>query len=261
MIRLLQIPASLLGLLTVALAVLLAVAGLLLMRRRTSHSVLKESNDLADSVYSMIGVLYAVLLAFVVVVVWEQFRSAEEHTLMEASAIVDLIRDARAFPPEVRDKLQKSLVDYAADVANNEWPAMKKGVPVAQESEAFERIWSRYLEFSPQTNEQIAFYTESISRLNDLATKRKLRILSSQSELPPELWILLIGGSFISVFFTYLLGTENHRVHVAVVALLSALLGFVLFLIFSLEHPYSGSLSVKPEAFHHILTMKLQGTP
>ena len=37
-----------------------------------------------------------------------------------------------------------------------------------------------------------------------------------------------------------------------------ALLGFVLFLIFSLEHPYSGNLSVKPAGFEKIIASAKQ---
>ena len=77
--------------------------------------------------------------------------------------------------------------------------------------------------------------------------------MSSEAELPGIMWVLLIGGSCISVGFTFFFGTENVRLHAIIVGLLSALLGFVLFLTFSLEHPYSGNLSVKPAGFEKII--------
>lgn len=236
----------------------LSLTGLALVRRRWSQAALKESNDLADPVYSMIGVLYAVLLAFIVVVVWEQFTAAGEHTLMEAGAVSDLYRDAGGFPPDTRAELRHHLVNYANDVVDHEWPAMEKGEPVNLESEAFRQLWSGYLNYQPETNTQIAFYNESIGRLNELGGKRKNRILSSESELPSILWVLLIGGSVICIGYTFLFGTENHAVHMVVVAFLSAVLAFVLFLIFSLEHPYSGSLSVRPDGFQYFLRTAAQ---
>jgi hypothetical protein len=253
MIQLLQIPAPLLGTLIVSLVIVCSIVGLLAVRRHWSHEVLTSSNDVTDSVYSMIGALYAVLLAFVVVVVWGQFTIAEDRAQIEAGDVGDLFREAGAFPPETRNELQAHLINYARDVVDREWPAMAKGESIELESPAFKQLWAGYMKIQPETNAQIAFHNESINRLNDLGNKRQLRILSSQSELPAMLWVLLIGGSIISILYTYLLGTESRGVHLLVVIMLSALLGFALFLIFSLEHPYSGSLSVKPDGFRHVL--------
>lgn len=253
MIRLLQIPAGVLGTIIVLVVVSLFVSGLLVARRRLNQEKLRNSNDVADSVYSMVGVLYAVLLAFMVVVVWEQYTTAEDHAQLEGSAVGDLLRETQAFSPEVRGVLRAHLINYAKDVVDHEWPAMAAGENVSIESPAFRTLWGGYLAFQPAGNEQMAFYSDSISRLNELGNHRKIRILSSHAELPGMLWILLIGGSVISIFFTYVFGTENGGVHVLVVVLLSSLLSFVLFLVFSLEHPYSGSLSVKPVAFQAVI--------
>ena len=253
MIRLLTLPAGLLAVLVVALVVGVSLAGLRFVRRLTTQSSLKESNDVADPVYAMIGVLYAVLLAFMVVVVWEQFTSAEFHAGLEADAIADLLREAQAFPPAQHALLQHQLLAYARDVVDREWPAMSRGEDIDLESPAFRSVWSAYIGLRLERTESTAFYTDSIARLNELSTHRKERILSAEAELPGLLWVLLIGGSVIAVVFTFLFGTANARVHYFVVTMLSALLGFVLFLIFSLEHPYIGRLSVKPTSFEHVI--------
>ena len=85
--------------------------------------------------FSLAGVLYAVLVAFVVVVVWEQFVDAEAAAQSEASAIADLLRDSQAFPASERPQLQQSLTAYAQDVVDDEFPRMRQGESIEQQSE------------------------------------------------------------------------------------------------------------------------------
>jgi hypothetical protein len=53
--------------------------------------------------------------------------------------------------------------------------------------------------------------------------------------------------------FTFMFGTPDAVVHATAVALTAALMGFVMYLIFALEHPFVGTLSVKPEAYSHVV--------
>jgi hypothetical protein len=64
------------GILVVYLAVAVSIAGLLSVRRRTSLSVPQEHNDVAGFIYAVLGIAYAVLLAFLVIAVWERFEAA-----------------------------------------------------------------------------------------------------------------------------------------------------------------------------------------
>ena len=107
----------------------------------------------------------------------------------------------------------------------------------------------------PVTRAEISFYDESIRRLDDLDTSRKVRVSSGQSEIPGELWVLLIGGGAIVMLFTYMFGTQDLIVHASGVALTAALMAFVLYLIFALEHPFVGALSVKPDAYVNVLAV------
>lgn len=114
-------------------------------------------------------------------------------------------------------------------------------------------MWQTYLTVQPQTRNEIAFFDHAIVRLNDLGAARKMRVATGDAYVPGELWILLIGGGGVMMAFTFLFGTPDLLVHSLAVGLTSALLAFVLYLIFALEHPYVGALSVQPTAFVHAL--------
>ncbi len=81
-----------------------SVGGLLVFRKAVSHTRLENANAVSGTMFQLAGVLYAVLVAFMVVVAWEQFGDAEDASEMEAAAIADLLRDSAALPAESRTR-------------------------------------------------------------------------------------------------------------------------------------------------------------
>ncbi|OBK79541.1 DUF4239 domain-containing protein [Mycobacterium sp. 1274761.0] len=255
MLRLLQIPAPLLGLMTVAFFVVVSVGGLILFRKAVSHERLENANAVSGQVFQLAGVLYAVLVAFVVVVVWEQFGEAENATDAEASSIVDLLRDSTALPDVYQPEVQRTLVAYTEDLINDELPRMRRGEPIEEESEHMTQVWAAFLKVQPETRNEISFFDHDIEQLNNLSANRKLRVSAGDSAIPGELWVLLIGGGAVVMGFTFMFGTRDLLIHAVGVALTAALMGFVMYLIFALEHPFVGALSVKPDPYVRVLQL------
>jgi hypothetical protein len=71
--------------------------------------------------------LYAVLLAFVVIAVWEDFRNTETAVRNEAKAAVDLHRISYALPEPGGSSIRSHVVSYTDQVRESEWPAMADG--------------------------------------------------------------------------------------------------------------------------------------
>jgi hypothetical protein len=252
-IWLLQLPAPLLGFLAVAVVVGVSVGGLLVFRKLVSHTRLESANLVSSQVFQLAGVLYAVLVAFLVVVVWEQFGDAEDATQAEASAVAELLRDSVAIPAIDRPQVQRSLVAYTRDVIDDELPRMRRGETVEEESGPMTDVWSAYLSVQPQSRNEIAFFDHDIVKLNDLSANRKLRVAAGDAAVPGELWVLLVGGGAVVMAFTFLFGTRDVVVHACAVGLTAGLMGFVIYLIFALEHPFVGALSVTPEPYVNVL--------
>jgi hypothetical protein len=246
-------PGLWLGLFIFASSIGVAVAGVCIVRWRVHYSILREDHDVAGFLYSMVGVVYAVLLGFITVVVWQQHRDTQEYVQQEAVRVSNLLRDAQVFPDPVRKELRESLIAYGRAVVNDEWKTMAKRQPSPLASQAYEKIWETVYEIQPETERERAFYRESITRLNELGGIRRSRILSSQSRIPSLLWVLLIGGAAISISFTYMFGTKNIWPHLLTAGSLAGLIGFVLFLILALSCPFSGSLCISPDALTSVL--------
>src|SRR4051794_14548805 len=85
---LLHIPTAVLFVGIVAITVGLSIAGVLIVRRKVDASVLEPHHDVAGFILAVVGVVYAVLLAFVVVIVWQQFEDARADADREAAVLL-----------------------------------------------------------------------------------------------------------------------------------------------------------------------------
>jgi Protein of unknown function (DUF4239) len=232
-----------------------AVGGLLVARRRVDHAALAKHNDVGGVVFSIVGTIYAVVLAFVVVVTWEALGDADERAAQEAGVLGDVIRDVGFFPDPVQTELKQELLEYTHAVIDEEWPAMAAGSGGSSPHvwETVDRIFDTFARIDPTTQRESNVHAEMLSRLNDLSDHRRLRLLSADNKIPPLMWIMLATGGFITVGFSYFLGVENHRSHLLMTAALAAMIGITLYLIFALDHPFAGAVRVEPDAFRLVL--------
>src|SRR5918999_2812003 len=116
------------GVLVVIGACLAAVAGLELVQRLVPAQKRQEHNDVAGFLYAVVGVVNAVLLALLVIAVWEQYQSALETVEGEANSVADIAWLAHSLPETERYQLQEHARSYAREVVDEEWPLMEQGI-------------------------------------------------------------------------------------------------------------------------------------
>jgi len=137
---------------------------------------------------------------------------------------------------------------------DSEWESIAltgKASPVA--GKAYSDLWQCYYDLKPQGHQEEIFYHTSVQQLNEVGKYRRQRILESRTKLPGPLWVFLICGGFITIFFTYLFGARHVWLHGVVIALLAWLIAFGLFLILSLQYPFTGDISIKPLPFEELV--------
>src|SRR5262245_7161235 len=105
----------------------LSVGGLVIVRGFAPANVLEASNDVVGNYLQTVGSIYAVLLAFVVFVVWTQFNDARGHVDRESNQLLDLYRAARGLPEPTRALMHASARTYAQTVISAEWEGMACG--------------------------------------------------------------------------------------------------------------------------------------
>jgi hypothetical protein len=250
---LLEVPVPVLGVGIVAAAVTISVLGLALVRRSIELSTLESHHDVAGFILAVIGVVYAVLLAFVVIAVWEQFEDAKADANHEAGLVGNLYRDTLLFRDR-GEEARRSLQRYARSVVELEWEQMAEHQRESRATDdALNRVWGAYRALRPRSGTESAFYEEAVTTLHGASELREKRILNSGAELPGPLWLALIAGAVISIGFTYFFGVANFSAQVLMVSALASIVGLVLFLILSLDLPFTGDVGVGPSAMRDVL--------
>ncbi|HEX8492241.1 MAG TPA: hypothetical protein VF658_05320 [Pyrinomonadaceae bacterium] len=242
-----------LGVLVVGLSLLLSHLGLRLVRRLVPLSVLETHHEVAGFIIGVLGAIYAVLLAFVVVVMWDQYGDARANVEQEANQLIDLSHLAQGFADPSRQRLLSTMRVYAESAINDEWPAMAEGDSSPRTQAALDDVWRAYLEIDPQTNRENALYEESLSHLNEMSASRRLRLYASRDDLPIVIRILLWGGGLITIAFTYFFGVRSVRSQALMTAALVGVISFILFLIIALDNPFHGYVRVPPEPLRQTL--------
>ena len=242
------------GVLFVCGSMFFSVLGLFLVRRHLSVEWLKRQHEVASFFFLMIGTLYAVLIAFAIFVVWNEFQEAGTNLEREANEVGNLSRMAMGMPQPLHRDIQSALVDYLNSVVDDEFPAMANGNDSPRTWQAVQKLWDIYNGIEPDSPRMQAYYSESLKQLNELSNSRRFRLFTSRGTVPDSLWDLLVGGGIMLIIFTYLFGHESIWSQAAMTAALAAVLAFSLFLIDSFDSPYSGVVRVTPDPFKIELT-------
>jgi hypothetical protein len=242
-------------------ACLAALAGLELVQRLVPATSRQPHNDVAGFIYAALGVIYAVLLALVVIAVWEEYRAASETVEQESNAVAEIFWLGHRLPEPEGAHVQELARSYAEEVVHNEWPLMEQGeAPLMMQTQGTPAGWAiiddiraSLQNFEPRTKADEQLYAEGLDQIQRLNDARRMRLVASEEGIPGVLWSVLIFGGVAAVGFTYLFGLESTWAHRLMVVTLAAVIGLVLFTVGALGHPFEGGARIGSEAFDLVL--------
>lgn len=234
-----------------------ALLFLLAVTRIWPHHARKESNDFTGAVVAVIGTTYAVILAFTLSGVWNNFQQAQANEEQEANALTNVYRIATTLQDPNAQRIQELCARYADNALNREWPAMKNDHMPVEADEITDQLWQLAGQTQAHaTPDAIAAY-QLMEELRGLTQYRRLRIMQARERLPFLLWAVLIAGGIITVAAVCLFGVSKFHFHLLQVLVLSLLISLVLFAIADIDRPYQGIVTVDPNGFESI-AQKLQ---
>jgi Protein of unknown function (DUF4239) len=230
--------------LVIVVVVCLTVALHALLQTRLRSEVLRRHNDVAGYLFSAVGVIYAVVLGFIVVVVWEKYDSTIYNCDQEVAAVSDLYRSVGPFSNPTRDQIRSELRTYVDDVINVEWPLMRNRVNPPTDVELLESLSQRLDNYQPRTLGESNSQQVAMSQRVRLFDARRQRLIESAPSVPLVLWCALFAGALAMLAFAYLFGVENHPAQLVMTAILTALIAVLFVVIDEFDHPFSGSVQI-----------------
>jgi hypothetical protein len=228
-----------------------AVLGLILARQFLPAATLAAASSELGNYLQTLGGIYAVLLAFVVYVVWGQFNDVRTYIDREASAVVDLHRTASNLPDATRVAIQHGLSQYIDAVLRDEWTAMAKHDEAAIErvGERLDSVWVAVHACRPCDDGQHTVYAEVITQFNQLMDLRTIRLSAARARVPRIMNMLLYTGGVLVTGSIYLVHIPAFWLHATITAALAGAIAHVLYLIYDLDDAFAGEGIVSQEPF------------
>jgi hypothetical protein len=210
----------------------------------------EPGEGVGEYIAMMVGVLYALVLGIVLVAVWEARDDAETNVQTESSSLNQIYILAQDIPAPSGPLIQKDVKSYATLVVSKEWSEMAAHQSLSAAGwQSLSKITSAVEAYQPVSAVQQNVSAEALSQLSSVYDARRSRDGDSTGGLSPVLWIGLILGGVLTVSFVFCFGVQRRGNHVAMVMGLTGLIGFLVLLVFELNHPFSGSMGIDSSGY------------
>jgi Protein of unknown function (DUF4239) len=245
-------PLWLTFILLVVLPTVLAAVGLVVVRGRVGLERLVVNNEVAGFKFAVVGVIYAVLLAFAVIVVWERYSDAEIAVVHEAGAAATIYRLAAGAEPAAVES-RRAIDRYLQLVIEQDWQRMSAERESHEVTAQLSTLYGDVLEFVKTGTRPMPVMTELLAQLDAITQARRERLHLAIGIVPSVLWMALSLGGVLTVAFTFFFGAENLRAQMLMTGILAFIVFMGLFVIVSIDHPFTGTVHVGSEPLQHVL--------
>ncbi len=243
------------GAIIVGLGTALSMCGPSMVRRYVTLEKLTSHNEIAGFKFATVGVLYAVLLGFAIIVVWEKLSAAETDVVQEAGAAVTIYRLSPGLGDKAGADLRGAVTNYLRTAIADDWPVMEHGQMAGSRTsrQALNDIYATLLTFTATERGGNPVVSEIMYQLDQMTQARRARLVAAGGAVPEILWLVLFGGAIVTVVFTLFFGTQNLRAQTMMTGLLALLIFSELLIIIAVDRPFTGTVKVEPDALATVL--------
>src|SRR6476469_5117362 len=160
------------GFLVVATAALLAIAAMLLVRRRAPDGSYFNDGDRAAGVFGVLATGFAVLLGLVVVLAFTSYDDSRAGAETEALTLAQQYEVANLLPQAAGRRLGSELVCYGRSVVHQEWPRMRNGTQTDAANPWGVALFRTLRRIEPKTASQQAAYAKWLDQRLDRESAR-----------------------------------------------------------------------------------------
>jgi hypothetical protein len=215
------------------------------------------SNEVIIHSAGTFGLFYAVLLGLLTIATFQSTKDLVDTVGREASGLSTLYRTADGYPDPLRSELKAQLRDYTRYVIDKDWPAHRRGRVLMGGEHRLQVVRATLLSFEPATKTQELLHTEMLRYLDAMTVSREQRLATVSASIPGVLWYIVVIGACITIAFVWMLHMEL-KSQILLSGITAFFLGILIFLIYALDRPLEGVVSVSPGPFGSVYDMVMK---
>ena len=256
-----DVPTPVLVLAVVGLTVGLVLLAVHIVRRAVPATRDAFDAEVSSQILGVVSALLGLLLAFVIVIEFQNVGDAESSVGREADSIAAVVRDSNAFSAAEKARIAAAAGNYVRAVVNDEWPRMRDGHDSPRAWAAIGGLFTALQHVGPAPGAATSFHEDAVRRLNEALDARRDRLNSVDGSLSPLIAALILVGSVVLLGYGVLVGSTSTGFHMAGAAAMAILIGFSLVVLLNLSYPFSGDLAIDPDPFRQgVLAQFLRGS-
>jgi hypothetical protein len=249
----LDIHAGVGGLLLVALLLTVSHCGLYLFDYWSKKKKIAHNNDVAGIIFGVVSLIYSLLVAFVIVAVWENYEDLKTTIEKEAEEINIVLIHSNSLPDSLKYQITGAIKDYCQKVITEEWEIPEGKRHFRQSAIPSLRQLLFRIEASNKVQETVLSLLDE--KLSSITNLRRERLSHTRSYVPELVWMILIISSGMIIAFSYFLYVESQLLRKIFLTFLWTIMGMCLFLVYMLDNPFSGSTKVSKVPYQEIIQL------
>jgi hypothetical protein len=219
-------------------------------RRAPEDEDPSETPDVIEYMTMWIGVVYAIVLGLAIAGVWEARSAAQDHVQAEAQALHEISERVRVYPADARDRIRDDVNAYVGHVVTTEWEWMADNGQVTERgTELLQQVRADVTDYQPTTDFEAQAYQPVLDQMAAADQARNARADSAAPTMPGVVWFGLIGGGVVTIGMIFALQIRRTARELVLAGLFSALIAFLLFLIWDFDAPYSRGITASADPF------------
>ena len=229
------------------------VAGCLSVLLAVRHFIkiddLETHHAVTDPLLQVVGMMFAILLGFMVSDAMQRFAQARSTVQQEAASVADVFRLADGFSDSDRNHIQKLCITYVDQVVNDEWPKLTYKKTSNKVWHTYDELWSTLSKLKAKDESQASVLQCILPCMVSVGDNRRMRIEALNNGLSPVLWIVLGIAGVATVLFACLFGAKSKTLQMVMIAIITIVMGLNVFMLASYDDPFSGDVRIGPDAF------------
>lgn len=242
------------AILIILVAAAIAALVTLVIRRRVGVEFRRHHHDVGSVVFLQLGVVFAVLLAFVFSEAWDEYNAAAQAIDLEVGAMHGVAMIVATLPPDQAKVVLMAERSYLRSVIDSEWRVMARTrTEDADTDYKLEVLVTDAANLKLRDPDDRDKKGEILSLLAQAHEERETRIFQANSGIPTALWCVLIAFTIVLALFVSFSGIAYAGTSVAIAACFAAAIVSILVVGRLLDYPFEGALALHPTDFIEVL--------
>ena len=244
--------------LIIAVVTTVAIAAMLLVRRRAPEGSYFSDGDRASGVFGVLATGFSVLLGFIVFLAFTSYDQSRSGAEQEALILVQQVENAQAFPRPAAAQLTAELICYGRSVVNAEWDATLAGTQGDAINPWGVKLFRTLQGVRPQTATEQSAYDKWLDQTSAREEARLDRIHGAVGVIPTTLWIVLffIAAVILAYMMFFADRAERAVTQAMLIGSVVSVLTALMLLLHGLDSPFhEGVGGLQPVAMERSLRM------